>query len=268
MNAFARFAARSAAAVSILCVAAHAFAADPATYQQQILKAHQDWIAAGMPRQVEPVTDPKFGVTGVTVVNIPAYAFTSAYSADLLLEDGNGYRYYAPTPASRFLVAPVDLPSGVFIATLGISACTQNAGDFQVQLVDNLTNGQSSVVVGSFNNVDSGCIFEGATPDYLYTENGGHPLLAVVYWAGNRFDGSMKFNDVYITYQRQVSPAPATGRFNDVPASDPGFQFIEALAASGITGGCGGGNYCPDSPVTRRQMAIFLAKALGLYWEF
>jgi hypothetical protein len=36
------------------------------------------------------------------------------------------------------------------------------------------------------------------------------------------------------------------------------------LAASGITGGCGGGNFCPDNPVTRRQMAIFLSKALGL----
>jgi hypothetical protein len=46
--------------------------------------------------------------------------------------------------------------------------------------------------------------------------------------------------------------------------SDFGFQYIEALAASGITGGCGGGNFCPDSPVTRRQMAIFVAKALGL----
>ena len=67
-----------------------------------------------------------------------------------------------------------------------------------------------------------------------------------------------------VGYRLQVSPAPATPTFNDVPTDDPGFQFIEALAASGITGGCGGGNFCPDSAVTRRQMAIFLAKALGL----
>jgi hypothetical protein len=40
-----------------------------------------------------------------------------------------------------------------------------------------------------------------------------------------------------------------------VPANDFGFQFIEALAATGITGGCGGGNYCPDtrSPGVRRR---------------
>jgi hypothetical protein len=69
-----------------------------------------------------------------------------------------------------------------------------------------------------------------------------------------------------IEYQLQVSPAPATPTFNDVPPSDFGFQYVEALAASGITGGCGGGEYCPDAPVTRRQMAIFIAKALGLHF--
>ena len=36
---------------------------------------------------------------------------------------------------------------------------------------------------------------------------------------------------------------------------------FEALAAEGITGGCGGGNYCPQSPVRRDQMAVFLLKA-------
>ena len=65
-------------------------------------------------------------------------------------------------------------------------------------------------------------------------------------------------------YQLQVSPAPATASFNDVPSSHPFFQFIEALAASGITSGCGNGSFCPDAPLTRGQMAVFLAKGLGL----
>jgi hypothetical protein len=30
---------------------------------------------------------------------------------------------------------------------------------------------------------------------------------------------------------------------------------------AGITGGCGGGKYCPDSNVTRGQMAAFLRRA-------
>jgi hypothetical protein len=42
---------------------------------------------------------------------------------------------------------------------------------------------------------------------------------------------------------------------------------VEAIWASGLTGGCGGGNFCPNNPVTRGQMAVFLAKALGLSWS-
>ena len=76
----------------------------------------------------------------------------------------------------------------------------------------------------------------------------------------------VRFKGIRVIWHRQVSPAPATATFNDVPTSDPGFQYIEALAASGITAGCGGGNYCPDANLTRRQMAVFLAKALGLHW--
>jgi hypothetical protein len=74
------------------------------------------------------------------------------------------------------------------------------------------------------------------------------------------------FGGLQITWKRQVSPAPPTPSFGDVAASDPAFQYIEALVASGITAGCAGGNYCPDANLTRRQMAVFLAKALGLHW--
>jgi hypothetical protein len=72
---------------------------------------------------------------------------------------------------------------------------------------------------------------------------------------------------ITVRYRLQVSPAPEVATFNDVPTNHPFFQFIEALAASGITGGCGGGNYCPDAPLTRGQMAVFLSKALGLHWS-
>ena len=36
--------------------------------------------------------------------------------------------------------------------------------------------------------------------------------------------------------------------------------WIEQMAAEGITGGCGGGNFCPLNPVRRDQMAVFLLK--------
>jgi len=56
-------------------------------------------------------------------------------------------------------------------------------------------------------------------------------------------------------------PPPATGSvFLDVPASAFAAAWIERLAAEGITGGCGGGNYCPGAPVSRAQMAPLLLR--------
>ena len=49
--------------------------------------------------------------------------------------------------------------------------------------------------------------------------------------------------------------------FGDVPCTGGIFDpWIEDLAGRGITGGCGGGNYCPGDPVTRAQMSVFLLK--------
>jgi len=44
--------------------------------------------------------------------------------------------------------------------------------------------------------------------------------------------------------------------------------LIEALVAAGITVGCNASppTYCPDDFVTRKQMAAFFARALGLRW--
>jgi hypothetical protein len=65
-------------------------------------------------------------------------------------------------------------------------------------------------------------------------------------------------------------PPPATGIFDDVPIGSFAADWIEDLYNRGITAGCSQSplKYCPTSPVTRRQMAIFLLKAkLGSgYW--
>ena len=56
-------------------------------------------------------------------------------------------------------------------------------------------------------------------------------------------------------------PPPCVGTFPDVPCPSTFANWIEALAAEGVTTGCGGGNFCPDNLVTRRQMAVFLLKS-------
>jgi len=80
------------------------------------------------------------------------------------------------------------------------------------------------------------------------------------------FDGTIKFGQARILWRRQISPAPGAATFLDVPLGHPQRQFVEALVAAGITVGCGGGNYCPNDPVTRGQMAVFLARLVGLHW--
>jgi IPT/TIG domain/S-layer homology domain len=57
------------------------------------------------------------------------------------------------------------------------------------------------------------------------------------------------------------TPPTCAGVFGDVPCPSTFADWIEALAAEGITGGCGGGNFCPTNPVRRDQMAVFLLKA-------
>jgi hypothetical protein len=83
-------------------------------------------------------------------------------------------------------------------------------------------------------------------------------------------DGSLALGGVRVVWHRQVGPPPATPTFTDVPSGHPFFPFIEALAASEITGGCNADppQYCPDAALTRGQMAVFLAKALGLHWPY
>jgi len=55
-------------------------------------------------------------------------------------------------------------------------------------------------------------------------------------------------------------PPDCTGAFTDVVCPSQFADWIEQLAAEGITAGCGVDVYCPDDAVTRAQMAIFLLK--------
>ena len=58
-------------------------------------------------------------------------------------------------------------------------------------------------------------------------------------------------------------PAPSSV-FGDVNLAHPFVAWIGQLAPEGITGGCGGSNDCPNAPVTRAQMAVFLVRTFAL----
>jgi hypothetical protein len=55
-------------------------------------------------------------------------------------------------------------------------------------------------------------------------------------------------------------PACTTPMFSDVPCSNPYAPWINEIARRGITAGCGNGQYCPTSPVSRNVMTVFILK--------
>ncbi|MBI5841032.1 MAG: S-layer homology domain-containing protein, partial [Chloroflexi bacterium] len=60
---------------------------------------------------------------------------------------------------------------------------------------------------------------------------------------------------------------PAVGNstgFNDVPITHWAAAWIKQLGIEGISSGCGGGYYCPESNVTRAQMAGLLVRTFNL----
>jgi hypothetical protein len=122
----------------------------------------------------------------------------------------------------------------------------------------------------------SGALYEGGL-DHLAVDMTADNVVANNFLSNFRLiagnigagDGTLQVRGMIVGYVLQVSPPPPTATFNDVPTSHPFFQYVEALYASGITAGCQVSPplYCPNSPLTRGQMAVFLAKALGLQWN-
>jgi len=53
----------------------------------------------------------------------------------------------------------------------------------------------------------------------------------------------------------------ATPYFTDVPPAHPHFKYVQKMKDYGITSGCSATQYCPDAPVTRGQMAVFIVRA-------
>lgn len=60
------------------------------------------------------------------------------------------------------------------------------------------------------------------------------------------------------------TPPPCTGRFDDVPCPSAFADWIEAMAARGVTAGCSATEYCPGAPLSRAQMAVFISRTAGL----
>ena len=203
---------------------------------------------------------------------LPAGAFLST-NVDTLW-GAKFYRYPSSTEAVE-LRAPVSLPSGAAVYQFGIYAYDASAtGDITAELWSIPADPtQDPELIKSISTTgSSGYQYVEAVPgsiNYLVNNDlltGGSNVYMVVHLPANA-QAEAAFKGVDFRYNltvwetQQLSPT-----FNDVPKSSPYYFYIEALVRGEITAGCGDFNYCPDAPVTRAQMAVFLAKALGLYY--
>jgi hypothetical protein len=160
------------------------------------------------------------------------------------------------------LEAPLRLPEGALVSYLEMYSCNPITGTIS-STFRGLTNASWSSVNGP-SSVNPTCGITSATISPVVIDNTTTTYTVEVTW--DQPNPALTLVGYRVGYKLQISPDPAGATFADVPHGHPFHRFVEALYASGITGGCGGGNYCPDAPVTRGQMAVFLAGALGLHW--
>jgi hypothetical protein len=207
-----------------------------------------------------------FGTSNTSILTLPAVAFQLAAGTEGAI-DGNAARSCASDGPCSW-VAGVTLPSGSRITELALEGCDGDSASkisFGLERLPVPLQGAVPLTANGTTGIADtpGCAVFPVTVDHT-VDNQANTYIAQVLAAPGT---NVRFAAIRVGYQLQVSPAPDTATFGDVPTSHPFFQFIEALAASRISNGCGNGNFCPDSPVTRGQMAVFLARALGLNFQ-
>lgn len=213
-------------------------------------------------------TTPRFGTSDLTYVRVTGQEF---FPPDGSLGYAGGNSGLGRYPmAGGELRAALHVPGGAIIDSLELDFCNTSAIN-SIQLVLNecgalAANCSTVALVGLDPVLATGCMALSETAIGFTVDNVAGSLGLTANFGTPGATDTLKITSAIVGYRLQVSPSPATATFGDVPTGHPFFQFVEALAASGITAGCGGGNFCPDSPLTRGQMAAFLSKALGLHW--
>jgi len=209
-----------------------------------------------------------FGTGSYETTGVNAWSFDPVDSATPYTDDFTSWRYFTG-PGRPFFLAGVNVPAGVTIDFIGLTYCDSSFNGFDLSLYDITDGGADALVAQIFPpNNTCGTAYNALPVNYQWNSNRQHTLEFILF-QGPDFNGALKFRAAEVRYKRKISPAPATATFADVPSPHLFYQFIEALAASGITAGCTAPpnpNYCPDAPLTRGQMAVFLSRALGLHW--
>jgi hypothetical protein len=197
----------------------------------------------------------------------------------------SGHELFCPSGEYPFVIAQLHLPDGASLTGVRywvydndtsdnahiylVESCLPDYGEgtpSSTIIINNVHMGSGSTPQNhsGWININPDLTIDNPSCDYLVKIRLGSVTVGGHYPCQG---AGLRLQKIRAQFSRQVSPAPATATFNDVGTGHWAFRHIEALADSGITSGCGGGSFCPNANVTRAEMAIFLSKALGLFWN-
>jgi hypothetical protein len=191
-------------------------------------------------------------------------------------------------------------PSPAFMKNVTTSSYTPAAlapgTTYYWQVVARNSVGTTGSAISTFTTLSAGCSFSASPSTVLISYAGGPasvyvsagagcswsattsaPWLTITSGISGNGNGTISFTTnanagtaqlAYISFANQrvgvmEGGSPAVQTFNDVPPTDPYFDYISVMATYGITLGCQASPplYCTNFPVTRAEMAAFLVRA-------
>jgi hypothetical protein len=224
-------------------------------------------VATGAKKTLASSIGKTYGGASLSSVSLSSAGFSPWQPSNTWGREGAwGGLYFTSATGIALASASVPLPVGASVEALELIACDASvdaelifymygfSGTGGIESPETFTTGLEA---------QDGCkTYTGtfATPIEIQTD--------ATYQASVAFgpDTLTTMHGLRVLYRLKVSPSPAVATFGDVPIGSGLNKFVEALYAAGITGGCGGGNFCPNATLTRGQMAVFLATALGLHF--
>jgi hypothetical protein len=221
----------------------------------------------------ETRTTPRWGTSTLGEYQVSSSGCAGRTDAVVMSSNGSGWRYKTAPAGAEWLDCPMNLPAGAQIDSFEVLAYdNSDTGNVWGWLFICTGTSDSCTTYGDVQTAGTaaapyrGWLYSNVAASNIYVNKyvNGYYMRVRLDTSG----ASNRFREVNVYYRLRVSPAPVSATFSDVPTNHFAFQYVEALASSGITSGCGGSNFCPDVAVTRAQMAVFLSRALGLHFPY
>jgi S-layer homology domain len=197
---------------------------------------------------------------------IPCFSFVSAESPGNYTTFSTFSNNYLWAMSGGFnIVGSINLPSGAYLSVARIYY-KGSPGQIRMWVYRGYPGGGDPYnyeVLGSYT---SGTGPSGAININRTIANGNNIYYIRV--VQSFVTSNVGFFGVRLFWKRQIRTG-LSHPFTDIGGLSQNFQdSIAALYQSGITTGTSPTTYSPGNPVTRAQMAAFLARALGLHWAY